>query len=412
MFKKRFIGNVKNRKKTEDIKGGEDKEKEEEEKKKTNEENTKKENDNLNDSALMDANDMFNKKKRELEDHENSDDDVVCKYFFKKKLKKMNEENSLLLRKKQNKLIHCKSEDITQSNTITEEDRIYKGDFSGSKNYGSYEIDQDIKNDHRAIMERNIKIGEEILKGNLKDNIYRGKDAHEKAIMIKKDSLAKNKYTGLYGPVRSSGSNVRVTLRIDYEPCICKDYKETGYCGFGDTCIYLHDRSDYKSGWKIEQEYEQKRKRDEALRKEKMEKWNEKMLKKLKEKEERLNNHNNNLNDNDINHNINYDQYSDENEKDSNQSNLSSCSHNENNSDTNSVDSDTSLPFACIKCKKKWKVEMNPSVTECMHYFCEKCFIDMFQKNKKCFKCGLQLNGIMNTAQNIIDILNKRKTVK
>lgn len=408
MFKKRFVGNVKNRKKTEDIKDGEDKEKQEEEEKKTNEENTKKENDNSNDSSLMDANDMFNKKKRVLEeDHEISDDDVVCKYFFKKKLKKMNEENSLLLRKKQNKLIHCKSEDITQSNTLTE-DRIYKGDFSGSKNYGSYEIDQDIKNDHRSIMERNIKIGEEILKGNLKDNIYRGKDAHEKAIMIKKDSLAKNKYTGLYGPVRSSGSNVRVTLRIDYEPCICKDYKETGYCGFGDTCIYLHDRSDYKSGWKIEQEYEQKRKRDEALRKEKMEKWNEKMLKKLKEKEERLNNHHNNLNDN----NINNDQYSDEHENNSNQSNLFSCSHNDNNSDTNSVDSDTSLPFACIKCKKKWKIEMNPSVTECMHYFCEKCFIDMFQKNKKCFKCGLQLNGIMNTAQNIIDILNKRKTVK
>ena len=25
--------------------------------------------------------------------------------------------------------------------------------------------------------------------------------------------------------------------------------KETGYCGYGDTCIYLHDRSDYKSGF-------------------------------------------------------------------------------------------------------------------------------------------------------------------
>ena len=32
---------------------------------------------------------------------------------------------------------------------------------------------------------------------------------------------------------------------------ICKDYKETGYCSFGDSCKFIHDRSDYKSGWEI-----------------------------------------------------------------------------------------------------------------------------------------------------------------
>lgn len=29
------------------------------------------------------------------------------------------------------------------------------------------------------------------------------------------------------------------------QPDICKDYKETGFCGFGDSCKFLHDRSDY-----------------------------------------------------------------------------------------------------------------------------------------------------------------------
>lgn len=58
---------------------------------------------------------------------------------------------------------------------------------------------------------------------------------------------------------------------------ICKDYKETGYCSFGDSCKFIHDRSDYKSGWEIvmivdrveeqerdwQKEQEEKRKRRE-----------------------------------------------------------------------------------------------------------------------------------------------------
>ena len=28
-------------------------------------------------------------------------------------------------------------------------------------------------------------------------------------------------------------TNVRSTLRIDYQPDVCKDYKDTGYCGYG-----------------------------------------------------------------------------------------------------------------------------------------------------------------------------------
>lgn len=31
-------------------------------------------------------------------------------------------------------------------------------------------------------------------------------------------------------------TNIRSTVRWDYEPMICKDYKETGMCGFGDSC--------------------------------------------------------------------------------------------------------------------------------------------------------------------------------
>ena len=43
-----------------------------------------------------------------------------------------------------------------------------------------------------------------------------------------------------------------MTVRFDYQPDICKDYKETGFCGYGDSCKFVHDRGDYKSGWELD----------------------------------------------------------------------------------------------------------------------------------------------------------------
>ncbi|PIO32242.1 hypothetical protein AB205_0113560 [Aquarana catesbeiana] len=60
------------------------------------------------------------------------------------------------------------------------------------------------------------------------------------------------------GPIRAP-EHLRATVRWDYQPDICKDYKETGFCGFGDSCKFLHDRSDYKHGWQLERELEEGR---------------------------------------------------------------------------------------------------------------------------------------------------------
>jgi hypothetical protein len=46
--------------------------------------------------------------------------------------------------------------------------------------------------------------------------------------------------------------NAKPTCRFDYAKDLCKDYNESGYCVFGDTCIFLHDRGEYKSGWELE----------------------------------------------------------------------------------------------------------------------------------------------------------------
>lgn len=55
----------------------------------------------------------------------------------------------------------------------------------------------------------------------------------------------------IHGPQRVS-QFVRTTIRIDYQPDICKDYKETGFCSYGDSCKFLHDRGDYKQGWELD----------------------------------------------------------------------------------------------------------------------------------------------------------------
>lgn len=64
-------------------------------------------------------------------------------------------------------------------------------------------------------------------------------------------TIASEKGGGQHGPLRAN-VHARVSCRFDYQPDICKDYKETGFCGFGDSCKFVHDRSDYKGGWEIE----------------------------------------------------------------------------------------------------------------------------------------------------------------
>ncbi|CAI4048141.1 hypothetical protein SUVZ_12G3500 [Saccharomyces uvarum] len=50
-------------------------------------------------------------------------------------------------------------------------------------------------------------------------------------------------------------SNIRTTLLMDFQPDVCKDFKQTGFCGYGDSCKFLHSRDDFKTGWKLNQEW-------------------------------------------------------------------------------------------------------------------------------------------------------------
>ncbi|XP_069094122.1 E3 ubiquitin-protein ligase RNF113A-like isoform X1 [Pleurodeles waltl] len=121
-----------------------------------------------------------------------------------------------------------------------------------------YEMDTEKDKDAQAIFERSQKVQEE-LRGKDDDKIYRGIHNYQKFVKPKDTSLG-NASSGMVrkGPIRAP-EHLRATVRWDYQPDICKDYKETGFCGFGDSCKFLHDRSDYKHGWQIERELDEGR---------------------------------------------------------------------------------------------------------------------------------------------------------
>ena len=110
---------------------------------------------------------------------------------------------------------------------------------------------------------------------------------------------------------------------------LCKDFKETGYCGFGDTCKFMHDRSDYKHGWQMDKEFE-------------------------------------------------------------------AGEYEESDEEKYVVSDDEEFPKKCGVCRK---IFVNPVVTKCKHYFCEKCALEHYRKSQRCALCNQQTGGMFNPAK-------------
>ncbi|XP_059457289.1 zinc finger CCCH domain-containing protein 1 [Corylus avellana] len=219
-----------------------------------------------------------------------------------------------------------------------------------SRATATLETETEFSKDNRAFREKALKQAEAALKGKGKSSgdgkLYKGIHGYTdyKAGFRREQTISSEKAGGAHGPLRAS-AHIRVSARFDYQPDICKDYKETGYCGYGDSCKFMHDRGDYKSGWQMEKEWdeaEKARKRNLAL----------------------------GIDDVD-------DGGVDPGDED---------------------DDDDSLPFACFICRQPF---VDPVVTKCKHYFCEHCALKHHSKNKKCFVCNQPTLGIFNTAQEI-----------
>ncbi|XP_057441483.1 zinc finger CCCH domain-containing protein 51-like [Lotus japonicus] len=283
----------------------------------------------------------------------------VCSSFFRKPVNKMN------IRKRT--IDHGENDDDDESpkpyacaEPIEEESGkqpVFQFESSkeiqlqhDSKATATLETETEFSKDARAVRERALKQAAKrsnSLKGDGK-LLYKGMNGYKdyKAGFRREQTIASEKAGGAHGPLRAS-AHIRVSARFDYQPDICKDYKEAGYCGYGDSCKFMHDRGDYKFGWQLEKEW------DEAEKARKM----------------RL---------------------------------LAAASgedaDEEGDNVTSDEDDDDSLPFVCFICNKPF---VDPVVTKCKHYFCEHCALKHHAKNKKCFVCNQPTLGTFNVAHEI-----------
>ncbi|CAG8948656.1 hypothetical protein HYFRA_00001776 [Hymenoscyphus fraxineus] len=154
------------------------------------------------------------------------------------------------------------------------------------------------------------------------------------------------------GPVKAP-TNLRTITVTDFAPDVCKDYKQTGFCGFGDNCKFLHAREDYKQGWQLDKEWENVTKGKKVQ--------GTKIASANREAEE------------------------------------------------DSDDDDAALegiPFACIICREKYK---DPILTKCGHYFCEGCALKRYRKDPSCAACGSGTGGVFNVAKGLKKLLERKR---
>lgn len=214
----------------------------------------------------------------------------------------------------------------------------------------------------------NTDIDDEVLD----DGLYRGQKGYRE--LVKKDKEVPKAMR--QGPQRSNANTVRTVTIVDYQPDVCKDYKgsfslffhrkneldslnpplETGYCGFGDTCKFLHDRSNCASyvtialklmltscilsdlaGWQLD-----------------------KLAANPKQSVD-------------------------------------------DSSESDSDDED--IPFACLICRKPYT---DPVMTRCGHYFCSACAIKRYARTPKCAACHAPTGGIFNRADKVIEKMKKK----
>ena len=221
--------------------------------------------------------------------------------------------------------------------------------YAGDATHTS-EIDTSTDRDSRAIGERNARLQQ----GGEGEAVYKGQGAY-KSYVAKDAAKAVANKSGTLGPVRAPAF-LRATVRFDYKPDICKDYKETGYCGFGDSCIFLHDRGDYKSGWQLEKEWDT----EQAKKKKRI----EESVKAMADGEDRPS-----ADDDEENYEIDLDA------------------------------PDAALPFACHLCREPFT---NPVGTACGHYFCSACILEHSKASPKCPVCGKETYGVYNKADKLL----------
>lgn len=199
----------------------------------------------------------FARKRKQSSGSENNSDDNASSVVVKNDEKKYNPNVHSSVSLKKSKKQNENSSD--EKNSSDEEVTVrYKSKRSAApelpRDMGAtaeIQFETETDKDAQALFLKSQEINKE-LEGKADDKLYRGMNNYTK-FYKKQDTAQGNAGSGpsSVGPLRAP-TNIRSTVRWDYQPDICKDYKETGFCGFGDSCKFLHDRSDYKFGWQLE----------------------------------------------------------------------------------------------------------------------------------------------------------------
>lgn len=140
-------------------------------------------------------------------------------------------------------------------------------------------------------------------------------------------------------------SNIRTTMLTDYQPDVCKDYQKTGYCGYGDSCKFLHIRDDFEGNWKVQKDWEIQSGEEEKHDQE----GGTKLLGGLKD-----------------------------------------------------------IKDAESKCHICWKDYKSPVVTDCGHYFCSSCFAKRVREDPKCPICDADTHGVAKAATALRSYLKRK----
>lgn len=201
---------------------------------------------------------------------------------------------------------------------------------------------------HPVTEEKNTTTDREDYKSNKKhdtEHPSRQKDAEgDNVVLYKGNKEPRNKF--LAGPLKAP-TFVRTTSRFDYQPDICKDYKDTGFCGFGDSCIYLHDRGNTLTGWQLEEQYEKMKKLQQDKKMREMDRFCQEIM-------------------------------SGSSGSGGVGGGGGTIDHDE-HAGGPEQDRQDDLPFACYLCRKPFT---DPVVTSCNHYFCQKCIMQYVQDHQ------------------------------
>ncbi|KAJ5104818.1 hypothetical protein NUU61_002165 [Penicillium alfredii] len=184
------------------------------------------------------------------------------------------------------------------------------------------------------------------------DGTYKGASGYQS--FIQKNPNAPSKQ---FGPIKAP-TNVRTITVTDYAPDVCKDWKQTGYCGYGDSCKFLHSRENYQQGWELDRDWE--------------------IGTKGKQLKGRV-----------VSQRKGAGKADEDEEEDDDEDELLE-----------------NIPFACIICRKSYQ---NPIVTKCGHYFCESCALQRYRKNPSCAACGAGTGGVFNVAKKLNALLDKKR---